>query len=88
MLTIADKYSILNASQVHISKGNTMTKFNLMRLLFSNGAIAWKFTSSGGTVYRGYLLSVQREDGSGSSFNVEIVDGDYKHHIFHLRTID
>jgi hypothetical protein len=70
-----------------------MTKMQLCNRLFSSvhGDNWQTWQASDGTIYEGYLDSIQREDGSGSSFNVTInlsvADG-YKTVTFHLRTID
>ncbi len=46
----------------------TMSKFSLMSYLFAKGCV--KFTLPCGQ--EGYITTIQREDGSGSSFNIRV----------------
>lgn len=65
-----------------------MSKWQLFNLLAERmPEQPHSFYGSDGLVYRGWLQSIQREDGSGSSFNVTVADreGTYT---FHLRTKD
>lgn len=65
-----------------------MTKNRLSSMLFGKMDDAQFFTSSSGKHYVGYLISVQKEDGSGSSFNITINGCDNKSYTFHIRTVD
>ena len=60
-----------------------MTKFQLMSLLFKSGHAT--FTYKGEKLS---LLSVERESGSGNSFNLTVMmeSGEYKK--IYIRTID
>lgn len=65
-----------------------MTKFQLFNLLAAEYTMIHDFVSSGQFHYRGILRSIEREDGSGSSFNVTIDTGNGNGATFHIRTID
>lgn len=52
-----------------------MTKFQLATLLFTSSAKEISIMDSNGTTHHGYVSSVEREDGSGSSFNITLRDG-------------
>lgn len=68
-----------------------MSKFQLMQLLFSaeNEAVNFPIREGGITRYiKGYISQIQREDGSGRSFNITIRTPELTTHTFHLRTID
>lgn len=68
-----------------------MSKYQLMQLLFSSKTELQKFPIREGSITRyidGYISQIQREDGSGRSFNVTIRTPDLKTHTIHLRTID
>lgn len=62
-----------------------MTKFELACRLFNRGTTQYDWQDSNGRKYVGQLDSIQREDGSGSSFNVTIsyyndkTDKSYRH---------
>ncbi len=60
-----------------------MTKYQLATLMFKVGTayITLKGIS-------GILLSVEREDGSGSSFNVTIMEDDGTKVCIHIYTVD
>jgi hypothetical protein len=63
-----------------------MTKAQLFAMLGMRDLQPTRFADSNGVEYFGILQSVQREDGSGGSFNVTIANqSGYK--TFHLRTI-
>jgi hypothetical protein len=62
--------------------GRNHSKFQLMNAFF-NMEIVGLFDSNG-RLHRGAISSIQLEDGSGSSFNITMTNGDK----FHLRTID
>ncbi len=64
-----------------------LTKWELFGLLCATDARPRYFEASTGSVYFGFLTGVAREDGSGGSFNVTIVNqsGEIE---FHIRTID
>ena len=67
-----------------------MTKNELMSMLFCDSELrqTFAFTSNGRQIY-GVVDSVQREDGSGSSFNVSIWNHDtQRQEIIYVRTID
>jgi hypothetical protein len=65
-----------------------MTKYQLIKLLFdSHGGQANWFTASNGKRYHGILQSIQREDGSGESFNLTVNSGG-REFTFHVRTVD
>lgn len=64
-----------------------LTKYQLTQLLFTKSPDPIHFHDSQGQQYFGLLQSVQREDGTGSSFNVTIA-GHGGTATFHLRTID
>ncbi len=65
-----------------------MTKLQLAGLLFYNGVVEVGITDSSGTTHNGILTKVQREDGSGSSFNVTMHDEQGERCTFHMRTDD
>ena len=61
-----------------------MTKFQLCSLLFASGRIDTVIQG-----HSGYITSIQREDGSGSSFNVIMWDSVTERLItLYVRTID
>ncbi len=60
------------------------SKFDLARCLFGQYPLRHEFTDSQGKTHIGTLATVQREDGSGHSFNVTLDDGN----TFHMRTVD
>jgi len=62
------------------------TKFELDKALYGKDVMPQHWYDSKGQKYFGLLQSVQREDGTGSSFNVTIVGQGTA--TFHLRTID
>lgn len=66
-----------------------MTKFTLMEYLFSAMSFPRTWKGNDGKEVYGHLLAVTREDGSGSSFNLLVVDDatGVKHNIY-IRTID
>jgi hypothetical protein len=64
-----------------------MTKWFLSKVLFGEEPMPQSFTASDGTRYFGILQSIEREDGSGRSFNVTIANQSGKA-TFHLRTTD
>jgi hypothetical protein len=59
-----------------------MSKFNLM-FAFMNRVVVI-LTDSSGIRHQGIISSLQHEDGSGRSFNVQTEGGQS----FHIRTID
>jgi hypothetical protein len=67
-----------------------MTKFQLFMALTTKGAATISFPDHFGVT--GILQSVQREDGSGSSFNVTILrvtpSGRNVRETYYVRTID
>lgn len=66
-----------------------MSKFKLASLLFAKmEGPATIFKSTDGKSYMGWLLSVSKEDGSGSSFNLTINGCNHIKYTFHIRTID
>jgi hypothetical protein len=64
-----------------------LTKFELALLLFTKAPNPIHLYDSKGQQYFGLVQSVQREDGTGSSFNVTIA-GHGGTATFHVRTID
>lgn len=65
-----------------------MTKYQIAELLFTPRAREVGITDSQGTTHHGYLSKVEREDGSGSSFNVTMRDEQGERCTFHVRTSD
>lgn len=49
-----------------------MTRYQLMSIMFSNTGHECLFRDSQGKEYMGYLMSMEREDGSGRCFNLTI----------------
>ena len=64
-----------------------MTKWQLYNLLSQTEPLPGYFVASDGNQYLGILQSVQREDGSGSSFNLTIANQSGTA-TFHIRTVD
>lgn len=64
-----------------------MTKYQLFQALATRGTELSECTASNGRVYRGILQTVEREDGSGHSFNVTLDTCNGKTTI-HVRTSD
>jgi hypothetical protein len=64
-----------------------MTKWQLFEALSEYTSMPRRFTASDGTEYVGILQSVEREDGSGHSFNLRIANQSGQA-TFHIRTID
>jgi hypothetical protein len=64
-----------------------MTKWQLFNLLSQVCPMPGYFVASDGKQYLGILQSVQREDGSGSSFNITIANQSGTITI-HIRTTD
>jgi hypothetical protein len=69
-----------------MSERKQHTKFELAKAMFDHRAMPRHWYDSNGQQYFGLLQSVQREDGTGSSFNVTIAGQGTT--TFHLRTID
>jgi len=69
-----------------------MTKWELFKTLGAEHPLPRLFTDADGGHHYGYLQSIEREDGSGHSFNVTInPDGDDRGlspKTFHVRTSD
>jgi hypothetical protein len=72
-----------------------MTKFQLADILFNQGTRAFNLMDSRGTPWNScYVSSIQREDGSGKSFNITIDIRDSwggpgtSRKVIHVRTID
>lgn len=66
-----------------------MTKMQLMAMLFANEFQAHEWRRASGHIVYGQLQSIQREDGSGSSFNVTIWNQETcSSETLHVRTID
>ncbi len=65
----------------------TMSKWQLFSLLATADTLAGHFKASNGNVYFGLLQSVQREDGTGSSFNITVANQSGSV-TFHVRTTD
>ena len=59
-----------------------LTKWSLMRAFMSLSSVT--ITDSSGIDHNGKISSIQLEDGSGSSFNIQTQGGQN----FHVRTID
>jgi hypothetical protein len=64
-----------------------MTKWELYNLLGAEHTMPHPFTASDGARYVGILQAVEREDGSGRSFNLRIANQSGEITV-HLRTID
>ena len=64
-----------------------MTKWLLTLCLYGEDVMPQSFTASDGQRYFGILQSVQREDGSGHSFNITIANQSSTA-TFHVRTTD
>jgi hypothetical protein len=60
-------------------------KFQLSSMFFSN--VETILMDSAGKVHRGFINAIQKEDGSGKSFNVTI-GNNRGTETFHLRTLD
>lgn len=63
------------------------TKYQLTMLLFTKLPHPLHFTDSRGGKHFGRLQTIQREDGSGSSFNLT-VSNEHGSDTFHVRTVD
>ena len=75
-------------TNTNTTKEKKMTKNELMSMLFCDGRQTYTFTSNGRRIF-GVVHSIQREDGSGSSFNVSIWNHDtQRQEIIYVRTID
>jgi len=75
-------------TNTNTTKEKKMTKKELMSMLFCDGRQTNTFTSNGRQLF-GVVKSIQREDGSGSSFNVGIWNHDtQRQETIHVRTID
>jgi hypothetical protein len=69
-----------------------MTKWELFKALGAEHPLPRHFTDASGSRHYGYLRSIEREDGSGHSFNVTInpeeIDRGFSPKTFHVRTSD
>jgi hypothetical protein len=65
-----------------------MSKWQLASLLFTAQAKQVGICDTYGTTHCGFLSKIEREDGSGSSFNVTIRDEQGERKTFHVRTSD
>jgi hypothetical protein len=63
------------------------TKWLLSKTLFGNDPMPQHFVASDGAHYFGILQSIEREDGSGQSFNVRIANQS-GNTTFHVKTED
>ena len=64
-----------------------MTKWELFKMLGGEHPLPRHFTDASGNRYFGILQSIEREDGSGHSFNVRIANQSGETTI-HLKTCD
>ena len=64
-----------------------MTKWELFKMLGGEHPLPRHFTDNNGQTYYGTLQAMEREDGSGHSFNVRIANQSGQTTI-HLRTND
>jgi hypothetical protein len=66
-----------------------MTKWQLFECMTCKGSQLVSVIDSSNRKHTGIITSIQREDGSGSSFNVTMLEqGKYMSVTFHVRTID
>jgi hypothetical protein len=64
-----------------------MTKWQLFKALDKEHSLPRHFIANDGTLYFGILQSIEREDGSGHSFNLRIGTQNGQA-TFHIRTED
>jgi hypothetical protein len=74
-----------------------MTKFELMQVFFQKGACAGELRGADGITHKGFLVALERESGSGSSFNATMLikhdnpvtwETTYERRSVFVRTID
>lgn len=65
-----------------------MNRFDIALCLFASEAPLRTIASTNGKVYTGYIKAIEREDGSGRSFNVTLGIVDGRTVTVHIRTED